>query len=221
MRFLLLHIMLVVLVLPQYATDIDSVVVEGNARVNVGEIAEETGDVLRSFLLRNAGTAPVAFVQGYTSCGCTMMQWPKDSLIAPGDSAVVTLRFNPQGKWGEFEEKGRLVYGSSRKHIDIVLTGVCLSSEETLLKQFPVRLSDDTRISSSHFDLGIMKAGHQKTMNIVVLHKDKGNTQEIIPVVFSVDDEGKKGLQRISRSLTIEEGGKQLSFEVSLDVFIK
>ena len=82
----------------------DTLIVIGMATVSLGTINEADGLQERTFWLRNNGTEAVTLVQGYTSCGCTTIQFDKEQSIAPGDSSAVTLRFNPQGKGGEFEE---------------------------------------------------------------------------------------------------------------------
>ena len=90
----------------------DTLVAIGFATISLGTIKEADGVQERTFWLRNAGTEAVMLVQGYTSCGCTTIQFDKDKSIAEGDSTCVTLRFNPQGKGGEFEEtSGRPSHG--------------------------------------------------------------------------------------------------------------
>lgn len=65
-------------------------IVIGSAVLNLGTIREADGVVERSFWLRNGSPTPVMMVQGYTSCGCTTVSFPKDSLVSPSDSALVT-----------------------------------------------------------------------------------------------------------------------------------
>ena len=200
---------------------VDTLVVIGLSTVSLGTIQEANGVQERTFWLRNDGKEAVALVQGYTSCGCTTIDFVKDQPIAVGDSTAVTLRFNPRGKGGEFEETGTIVYGPHRKRVQMSMVGTCITSEETLLKQFPVRISDDIRLSASRFDLGIMKVGETKERNVIVLHKDEGNRQERIPIVFTVDASTPKGLQHIEIPVTTKDQGRDLSLTITLDVLIK
>ena len=200
---------------------VDTLVVIGLATVSLGSIQEADGVQERTFWLRNDGTEAVALLQGYTSCGCTTIDFAKDQQIAVGDSTAVTLRFNPRGKGGEFEEIGTIVYGPHRKRVQMSMVGSCITSEETLLKQFPIRISDDIRLSANRFDLGIMKVGETKERNVIVLHKDEGNRQERIPIVFTVDDSTPKGLQHIEIPIKTKNQGHDLSLTITLDVLIK
>lgn len=200
---------------------IDSLVVLGLATVSLGTIHETDGVQTRSFWLRNDGTEAVALVQGYTSCGCTTIQFDKNQPIAVGDSTSVILRFNPQGKGGEFEETGTIVYGSNRKRIQVSMIGTCITSEETLMRQFPIRISDDLCLSTNRFDLGIMHVGETKERGIVILHREEGNRQERIPVKFAVDAKTPQGLQHIPYQIETKVKGKTQILTITLDVLIK
>lgn len=195
----------------------DTLIVIGLSAISLGTIQEADGIQERTFLLRNTGHEAVTLQQGYTSCGCTTIHFDKACQVASGDTTSVVLRFNPRGKGGEFEEVGTLVYGENNKRINLTLTGTCITSEETLLRQFPVRVSDSLRLSTNRFDLGIMYEGESKERHVVVLHSSEGNRQERIPVRFTVDAKTPKGLQHIAHPLKI--GNETVT--VVLDVLIK
>lgn len=199
----------------------DSLIVLGLATISLGTIQEADGIKEHNFWLRNAGQEAVTLHQGYTSCGCTTIQFAKDESVAPGDSTCVTLRFNPQGKGGEFEETGTVVYGPNRKRIQLSLTGYCITSEETLMRQFPIRISDDIRLSANRFDLGIMHVGETKQRGVIVLHRDEDNRQERIPVTFTVDANTPKGLQHIVHPVKTMVNDNELTIVITLDVMIK
>lgn len=199
----------------------DTLVVIGLATVSLGTIHEEDGMQERSFWLRNDGQVSVVMLQGYTSCGCTTIDFVKNTNISPGDSTCVTLRFNPRGKGGEFEEMGTIVYGPSQKKVQMSMIGNCITSEETLMRQFPVRISDNIRLSTNRFDLGIMHVGETKERGVLILHRDEKNRQERIPITFTVDANTPKGLQHIPFPVTTTENGKKKTINITLDVIIK
>ena len=199
----------------------DTLVAIGFATISLGTINEADGVQERTFWLRNDGTEAVTLVQGYTSCGCTTIHFAKDEPIAVGDSTSIVLRFNPQGKGGEFEETGTIVYGPHRKRINLSMVGTCITSEETLMRQFPVRISDDIRLSTNRFDLGIMHVGDSKERGVVVLHRSENNRQERIAIKFTVDANTPKGLQHIPYPIKILIKGKEQTQNIILDVLIK
>jgi hypothetical protein len=199
----------------------DSLVAIGMATLSLGTIHEADGVQERTFWLRNAGREAVTLVQGYTSCGCTTMHYARGTVVAPGDSTAVAMRFNPQGRGGDFEETGTLVYGPHGKRVALSLTGTCITSEETLLRQFPIRVSDGLRLSANRFDLGIMHVGERKERTVVVLHRQEGNRQERITVAFAPNEKTPKGLQHVSRKVTTKEDGKEKELTITLDVIVK
>ena len=199
----------------------DTLVVLGLATISLGTIQEADGIKERSFWLRNAGQEAVTLLQGYTSCGCTTIEFAKDESIAAGDSTCITLRFNPQGKGGEFEEAGTIVYGPNRKRVQLSMVGTCITSEETLLRQFPIRISDDIRLSANRFDLGIMHVGETKERGVIVLHRDENNRQERIPITFTVDAKTPKGLQHIAHPVKTMVNNKEMTIAITLDVMVK
>lgn len=199
----------------------DTLVVIGLASVSLGTIRESDGLQERSFWLKNAGQAAVALRQGYTSCGCTTIDFAKGRSVLPGDSTRVTLRFNPRGKGGEFEETATVVYGTQHKRVSLSMTGTCITSEETLLRQFPVRISDNLRLSANRFDLGIMRVGESKERHVMILHRDEGDRQEAVTVSFAPDDKTPKGLQHVRRVIATNERGKRRELVVTLDVMVR
>ena len=208
---------------------LDSLVVIGLATFSLGTIQEADGVQEHSFMLHNKGHADVTMHQGYTSCGCTTIDFERNRTLHEGDTAVVTLRFNPRGKGGEFKETGTIAYSllsdsasnEKRMRVNMSLVGTCVTSEETLMKQFPIRVSDNLRLSANHFDLGVMHIGEVKERNVVILHRDEDNRQECLTVTFAPGKEHKKGVQHITRQLITRSEGKEVKIVISLDVLIR
>lgn len=227
----------------------DTLAVIGLATLSLGTIREADGPVERTFLLRNEGEHALCLRQGYTSCGCTTIAFAQDSCIAAGDTTAVTLRFNPRGKSGEFFETGTLVYqtaatgegaaaegGNSpasetapaRKAVTLSLEGTCLSSEESLAQQFPVRITDSLWISANRFDLGIMRVGESKERGVAILHRGEteadgqlSDRQELVNVRYAVDAQTPKGLQHVQHSISIQHDGRAITVPIILDVLVK
>tara|TARA_B100000287_G_C20429614_1_gene700958 strand:- start:293 stop:736 length:444 start_codon:yes stop_codon:yes gene_type:complete len=60
------------------------------------------------FLVKNIGNAPLLIRQARGSCGCTVPEWPRDPIKA-GDSAIINVRFNSEGKKGYQNKKVTLI----------------------------------------------------------------------------------------------------------------
>lgn len=199
---------------------IEKLTVIGLAIAGLGTIQEADGVKEHTFWLRNDGTEAVALQQGYTSCGCTTIAFDKNAAIAPGDSTPVTLRFNPMGKGGEFYESGTIVYGQARQYVQMALEGTCVSSEESLQRQFPI-VEGRLRVSNNRFDLGRMTVGTSKTVHVTVLHCEDNNRKELFAVSFTADKELGKGLHHVLKTITTTDGERTVEIDITLDVLIQ
>ncbi len=200
----------------------DTLVVIGLATASLGTIQETGGLQEHTYWLRNDGSQAVTLQQGYTSCECTTMEFDRYAQVQPGDSTAVTLRFNPQGRGGDFTVTGTVVYGEQRKRVRLSMTGNSILSEETILKRYPVAIGDDLRLSTDRFDLGVMHPGETKERSVVVLHRDENDRTESLAITYTPDDKTPRGLQHIPYTLTTTTvQGKQQQLTITLDVMIK
>ncbi len=202
----------------------DTLIVIGMTAVNLGTIQEDDGIQQHTFWLHNTSQQEVILLQGYTSCGCTTINFTKNDTLLAGDTTQITLYFNPRGKGGKFLETGTVVYAADHqkpKHVILSLEGVCITREETLLRQFPIYVNENLRLSTDHFDLGLMHAGETKTRHIVVLHRDEHNRQEILKVDFVAEHYYGKGLQHIPLNLFTMVKGKKIKLTIIMDVVIQ
>ena len=200
---------------------IDSLVIIGLSTLSLGTINETDGRQEREFWLRNVGTEAVSIVQGYTSCSCVKLDFPLGKTMLPGDSVRTVLSFDPKGKGGEFYERGTIVYGQSRKRVNMAMEGVCVTSEETLMRQFPVRINDDIRISTNHFDVGVMNVGEKKTRYVAILHRDENNRRESVAVTVEADSNLPKGINKIKKYIETLYKNKKTTIEILFDILIK
>lgn len=193
----------------------EKIVVLGISALSLGTFNEADGEQKATFWIANTGDEPVTLVQGYTSCGCTTMDFQKDAVVAPGDSTCVILTFNPQGRGGDFLESGTIVYGKERQRVTMTISGSCISSEETLLRQFPIRLADNLRISADSFDLGVMSVDGEKEVNVVVLHRDEGDRREIIPITFKPSATMDWGVHHVDQYVKTGDGKHTIKITLS------
>ncbi len=199
----------------------DTLVVIGLATASLGTIQETGGVQEHTYWLRNDGREAVMLQQGYTSCECTTIQFDRYGQVQPGDSTPVTLQFNPQGRGGEFTVTGTVVYGTERKRVKLAMTGTSLLSEETLMRRFPFKVSDNLRLSTDRFDLGVMHPGETKERSVVVLHRDENDRTESLSITYRPDDKPPKGVQHIPYTVTTTDQGKPRQLTITLDVLIK
>lgn len=76
-----------------------------------------------SITLRNTGSAPLALTSVTTDCSCTAAGYPKTP-IAPGDSAVITVKFDGRDyPPGEFVKMVRIRSNATNKLVKVFVRG--------------------------------------------------------------------------------------------------
>lgn len=80
-----------------------------------GTIKSTNGAVSCEYKFVNVGKAPVAILMVTNGgCGCTTPMYPHKP-IAPGDSGVVKITFDPAHRQGEFSREVKVRYTSEKK----------------------------------------------------------------------------------------------------------
>lgn len=105
---------------------------------NFGRINEADGEVCHTFRMVNESSAPSAIVHIQSSCGCTRVNYPTQA-IAPGDTADVTVFFDPKGLIARFNKNVyvKLATDNDSTHrILLSISGTIKGTDETLTKKF-------------------------------------------------------------------------------------
>lgn len=132
-----------------------------NARVcDLGAFHEEEGVRTGYLTMFNAGDVPVHVGSVRVSCGCTSAGIPVSEL-APGDSAVLTLSYDPAGRPGAFDRTVRVRYEGYETADTLRIKGLVMPDEATLDNAFPVK-AGPLRLSASVIDGGEIERGRTR-----------------------------------------------------------
>ncbi len=77
-----------------------------------GDISDNE-TIVHPFIITNTGEAPLIIYDSHTSCNCTTVKLPEES-IAPGDSAKIDVSFNSSGRTG-FQLKEITIFANVEK----------------------------------------------------------------------------------------------------------
>ncbi|MBL7712386.1 MAG: DUF1573 domain-containing protein [Chitinophagaceae bacterium] len=109
---------------PRTAETPESVAVEGLATMDFEDTSFDFGKMhegesaTHEFKFTNNGKAPLLISNAAGSCGCTAPDYPHEP-IAPGQSAVVSVKFNSTGKTGH-QNKTVNIFTNSKKGIHML-----------------------------------------------------------------------------------------------------
>lgn len=102
-----------------------------------GAFDEDDGTVSCEFRYVNTGDEPLAIVAARATCGCTTSSYTKEA-IEPGDTGVVTVKYNPTGRPGRFSKKVYVDFNTERPRHTLMVKGVVIGSSNTLRGRYPV-----------------------------------------------------------------------------------
>ncbi len=91
-----------------------------------GTISESSPAVKHDYKFVNTGSEPVAVISVSAGCGCTKTIYPTKP-VAPGQSAAISITFNPKGQVGSVNKDIKVRYrgakASSSRRLTLRLRG--------------------------------------------------------------------------------------------------
>lgn len=85
----------------------------------------------------NVGKSPVTILDVKPSCGCTSASYT-ESPVAPGDTAIISYTYNPEGRPGRFRKTVKLRMSDGSRPV-IEITGSVIGTPESLQTLYPIR----------------------------------------------------------------------------------
>ncbi len=104
---------------------------------NFGAFDEDQGAVSCEFKFVNIGDEPVTVVSARASCGCTQPAYPREE-IAPGDTAVITVAYNPEGRPGRFNKTVSVETTGEPRKTKLTIKGVVIGARTSVAGRYPV-----------------------------------------------------------------------------------
>ena len=117
-----------------------------------GLIDEDGGKVSCTMRLVNTTDSALSIIEVRPGCGCTAVQYPKQP-IEQGDTASLTLVFNPRGRPGRFSKGVAVRLSSQPSRTSLIVEGTVRASDATLNRRFPT-LAGPLRLSNHLLPLG-------------------------------------------------------------------
>lgn len=122
------------------------------ATVDFGVIREEDGEVSRSAKAVNISPDSTYIISARTSCGCTGAEYT-EAVLAPGDTATVTITYDPMNRPGKFLKTAKFFTGEQRISNSLKIQGTVIPSRNNLDRSYP------DRIGNLRFSSVILNAG--------------------------------------------------------------
>lgn len=91
-----------------------------------GTIKASDGEVSATYRFTNTGDKPLV-IKSVTNggCGCTTPSYPKQP-ISPGASGEIVIKFNPEGRRGEFTRQVKVSTNTGKKRLSLKFSGAII-----------------------------------------------------------------------------------------------
>lgn len=130
---------------------------------NFGAFHEDEGTVECVFRYVNTGDTDLCITAARTSCGCTIPHYSREA-VAPGDTASVTVSYDPTGRPGRFSKNVYIDMNTEPVRTTLAISGVVIGAPVTLGQRYPVETGTDLRLSRGAVMAGDVKAAHTKSV---------------------------------------------------------
>ncbi len=131
-----------------------------------GSILEKDGKVSHEFFLVNTSNDPFHITRVRTSCGCTASSFSRKD-IQPGDTATVTVTFNPINRPGRFKNSAYIHTNAHEDYSTLTITGNVVPEEKTLHTLYPSTIGA-LRLERHIIPFGEITKGKKKNQYITV-----------------------------------------------------
>lgn len=175
--------------------------------IDFGAFHESDGAASATFKFVNTGDEPLVVTGARANCGCTTPRYPEEA-IAPGDTAEISVTYDPAGRPGRFSKKVYVDTNTEPRRSTLTITGVVIGSPASLSGRYPVE-AGPMRLAHPAALLGAIDRGHIKS---VFEGAYNASSDTIRPTVSNVP----KWLEVKPVPATVAPG-EQLSF----DFFVK
>jgi len=129
--------------------------------IDLGTFQDMEGVQKACYRFVNCGKESVAINRVQTSCGCTAAKYPKEEVL-PGDTAAITVGYNPEGMMGRFRKTIRVYSGPDNHEKRLIITGKVLTNGKHMLERYPYS-AGPLHFSRDSIWLGDVQQGSAKT----------------------------------------------------------
>lgn len=144
-----------------------------------GTFKEELGKVSCEIKMVNTGDDDMHITKVRPTCGCTASAYTLGT-IAPGDTATVTLTYNPFGRPGRFDKDVYVYTDGTPERSVLTIKGNVIGSPETINEKYPVSVGA-LKLNGRIIPFGEITKGKSRTQFLNVYNQ----SDDTLKAVFS------------------------------------
>lgn len=149
--------------------------------LDFGCIRETDGPVSKTVQAINISQDTTFIISARTSCGCSEAEFDA-RYIAPGDSSIVTITYDPTNRPGKFLKSAKIFTGKERISNTFRLKGNVIPSRSHLDKVYPEK-ANHLRLSNRFISVGEIRPTETKSFFIGIYNDSE------LPLSIDVDSD--------------------------------
>lgn len=132
-----------------------------------GVIKEKDGKVSHQFVLRNTGKSPVVISDVTAWCGCTTVGYTKRP-VRPGESAKVTVTYNPLSRPGKFSKEVVVITGGGTTYTRLWVKGNVMAYQHPVREDYPYEYGEGLFMNLKVLSFPPLQKGEQYVFNLMI-----------------------------------------------------
>ena len=137
-----------------------------------GDVSVEDGPLTCTFTLTNGSNQVIAIYEVVSSCGCTGVNWSRES-IQPGASATISATYKNEDGPGAFDKTLTVYISGVRKPVILRLRGIVHEKKKSLSQLYGNERLGDLGFKTLEYKLPTLKQGLQVSESITVANLGK------------------------------------------------
>lgn len=138
---------------------------------NFGTFKEENGNVACKIRFVNVGDENVVIEEVRPMCGCTASDFTRQP-IASGDTASITLTYNPTDRPGRFSKDVVVITNANPRKSILTIKGNVIGSSSNIAKKYPISIGS-LKLNTLTVPFGELKKGQSRTQFIDAYNASK------------------------------------------------
>lgn len=144
-----------------------------------GKIYEKKGKVTNVFKFKNTGKAPIAITEVNTWCGCVAANYTKKA-VRPGETAIVTVTFDPDHKSGNFVKQVVLLLNDGKSYARVWIKANVVPYQHPVTEDHPYYYGKGLYMNQQLLPFPDLKVGQTYSYDL----KLANNTNKTMKIVF-------------------------------------
>lgn len=155
---------------------------------DLGKIKEKDGPVTFNLLVENTTGLPMVPLQTLTWCSCVDAEITDHTPVMPGETAKLSVTYNPAYRKGRFMEEIQLYYNDQHHLLSLIIKGEIIPYRHPVTEDHPYDYGNGMYLSHEVLNYGYKEEGGAGDMFIRVANEKKRKVELTFQTPEALED---------------------------------